>query len=162
MNETKQIIGFEKYLIHKNGYVINSATGRIIKHCLISKGYKSVHLCNGAKPKSFYIHRLIALAFIDNPFNKPFVNHINGVMTDNRIENLEWCTAKENIIHAYATGLVPHETKVLQGAKLTCAEVIEIRSSYTKHGDYKRLSHLYKVSAATISNAVNRKTFYHI
>jgi hypothetical protein len=67
-------------------------------------GYKYVSLSMG-KRKNLRLHRIIAEAFIPNPENKKEVNHINGIKTDNRVENLEWSTRSENILHAYKTGL---------------------------------------------------------
>ena len=66
-----------------------------------SSGYPSCFLTKNKKTKGFSIHRLVAQAFIPNPENKPQVNHINGIRTDYTIENLEWCTARENVVHSY-------------------------------------------------------------
>lgn len=79
-------------------------------------GYLRVQLWEHGKCEYVSIHRLIAKAFIPNPENKPFINHKNGVKSDNRVENLEWCTQKENIKHAHKTGLskkCPKNWKVL-------------------------------------------------
>lgn len=69
---------------------------RILKQSLQSKGYYFVILCNDSEGKHKYVHRLVAEAFIPNLENKPCIDHINTIRTDNRVENLRWCTNKEN------------------------------------------------------------------
>ena len=74
---------------------------RELTYTLNNRGYFSV----GIRRKTFMVHRLVALAFIPNPEQKPHVNHIDGNKLNNHVSNLEWCTAKENNLHARQTGL---------------------------------------------------------
>ena len=89
------IKGYENYLIFEDGVVMNSKTGREIKSRL-NRGYYIIGLRNDNKRKDLKLHRLIALAFIPNPDNKPVIDHINRNKLDNRIENLRWATIQEN------------------------------------------------------------------
>jgi hypothetical protein len=108
----KQIKNFEDYWIHDDGRVWNDRSGRFLTIGINNHGYCTVKLSSDKKYNKF-LHRLIAEAFIPNLEGKPQVNHINGVKHDNRIENLEWNTAKENMQHAYDTGLKNNDsTKV--------------------------------------------------
>jgi len=98
----ENIPGYEVYI---NGMIFSIKRNKFLKIGLNNKGYQIVDICiNGIKKKKL-IHRLIAEAFIPNPFNKSVINHINGIKTDNRIENLEWVSSSENQIHAYRNNL---------------------------------------------------------
>ena len=78
---------------------------KILSKTVGLNGYIVNDLWINGEIKRVYPHRLVALYFIPNPENKPCVNHKNGIKTDNRIVNLEWCTYSENNQHAYDKGL---------------------------------------------------------
>lgn len=93
----KMIPGYEGlYMVSNKGRVKNFRTGRILRQHKTNCGYFGVTLSKNGKVKLFSVHRLVAMAFIPNPYNLPEVNHINEDKTDNRVENLEWCTPEYN------------------------------------------------------------------
>ena len=96
----KDVVGYEEYFKVSNlGNVYSKRSGKILKQNLHPNGYYTIATKIGGrygKNICFKVHRLVAKAFIPNVYDKPYVNHIDGVKTNNTIGNLEWCTAKEN------------------------------------------------------------------
>lgn len=102
----RDVIGYEgRYQISNLGRVKSVKKDLILSPKNNYDGYLRIQLWRKCKAIFVSIHRLVAESFIDNPENKPFVNHINGIKSDNRYENLEWVTQQENIIHAWKNGL---------------------------------------------------------
>ncbi len=153
------IKGYENlYSIQVDGTVCRN--GKFMKHQNGRSGYKYVSLSKNDKRKNFLIHRLIAIHFIPNPENKPFINHINGIRTDNSIKNLEWCTHAENLQHAYDTGLhKPHSKKVNRGenssrAKITKETAMDI---FNATGTQAHIASKYGIAQSQVYRIKSKK-----
>ena len=86
--------------------------GKILKVFKDKDGYMNVNLYKNAEIKQFKVSRLVAQAFIPNIDNKPQVNHIDGNRYNNQVSNLEWCTSRENNLHAFRNNLMKTQIKV--------------------------------------------------
>lgn len=128
-------------------------------------GYARLHIGRGSTRKRMFVHRLVAETFLAKDTSRPFVNHKNGIKTDNRVENLEWCTRKENSQHAFKLGLnIGRKGEDhINISVLTEEQVLEIREMY-KTGNYiqTELAEIFKVKQAHISSIVLRKVWKHI
>ncbi len=153
----RKVIDYEsRYLVTRDGRIISIKGKRIKRLTPIknSKGYLTVNLSASGVRNQKRIHRLVAEAFIPNPENKPEVNHINGDKADNRVENLEWCTMKENINHAVKLGLYKR--------KLTDENVRKIRSLHLAGEQQLIIARMFGVCQSMINNIVHGRYYPHV
>ena len=179
----KEVKGFEDYYIVSSiGNVMRKEgtshlESKKLKMLLDKDGYHRVNLKVNQKGFNRLVHRLMCQAFLQNPDDKPQVNHINGIKGDNRLENLEWCTLSENRQHAYDTGLQNSNTRKGSKnnfAKLSKEDVLKIRSLYkgdlrgVKPENYngritmKQISSQFNVTDGCIRAILKNKNWKHI
>ena len=169
-----EIQGYEGlYSVTSDGRVWSHPKGQNNKHgkwlSLDNSGrYPVVGLMKDGEKKRHLVHRLVAQAYVENPDSLPQVNHINGVRTDNRAENLEWCDASHNRIHAWETGLQvatdAHKASAQKAGYrrrlFTMDQANDIRAAYSsgRMNQYE-LADQYNTSQAVINGIVLNKTY---
>lgn len=148
-----KIIG--NYIVYSNGRVFSKKLNRFKEPYANGSGYMQLRV-NGTQ---YFIHRLIASLFLKNPQNKKEVNHKNGIKTDNRVENLEWCTRTENVRHSFKNGLSKMGTgNKNPNAKLNWEDVSMIRELKNKLSN-RKIADKFHVGHSTIAGILNNKTW---
>lgn len=156
------------YQVSDRGRVRCVKTERIMQAGPNMAGYINVSLQKDGGVKRFYVHRLVAAAFIRPMDAEEVVNHINFCRSDNDLGNLEIVTRQQNSAHAHAAGRYasngrnsPKGEDHLK-AKLTCQKVIEIRAAYEKGENTTSLGRKYGVSRKQVHNVINRVSWAHV
>lgn len=165
----KDVIGFENiYQISNLGRL--KVLDRIVNHrregfickrktkiklpCLNTNGYFYVNLISNTLTKRTTLHRLVALHFVPNPYNKKEVNHIDGNKSNNTFFNLEWNTAIENTQNTF---LIGHPAKRI---KLSFEKATKIKKLYNKgNTSYGKLSKLFGVQKSAIRDIIKNKSW---
>lgn len=170
----KPVVGYENlYEVSNMGFIrslkrqtiskrniVRNWESKPIKVIINPRGYAVVNLYLNRKMKQYRIHRLVAISFIPNPHNKPYVNHLDGVKSNNNINNLEWCTSQENSIHAVKTGLLQNSSRKgdqHNTFKVTFSEVQEIRKLRKQGYSLTDISSKYNLSKDYTSKLINNK-----
>lgn len=167
MNMYKAIKGYEGlYEIGSDGKVVSIRFGKrkLMKPSMWSSGYLALCLKKDGKPKSFSIHRLLAIHFIENPNNLPQINHINGNKLDNRIENLEWVTQSENIQHMYDTGLKTYQPlhyKGKFGGEHNRSKSVRCIETGVIYGSMSEAERMLNIGQGCVSYSIFNKTPTH-
>jgi len=161
MNEIWKQYKDTNYSISNFGNVYSHLTEKLLNPFVDSDGYFQVMLRGSKKAITRRVHRLVAEAFIHNPENKSQVNHIDGNKSNNVLENLEWNTPFENVIHSVELGLSPKGEKSYL-AKLSENDVVSIKDLIINGFSNQELANEFKVDSGTIGQIRSKKTWKHI
>jgi len=129
--------------------------GKLMKQGDNGRGYKNIMLVNEQGRKLHYVHRLMALTFLQPIDNKEFVNHIDGNKSNNNISNLEWCDRSENMLHANSIGLCPQYDR--SGNKNPATKIVLDIATGVYYDTMKEAANLYGISVGFLSGMLNNR-----
>jgi hypothetical protein len=159
----KDVMDFEgRYQVSDFGRIKSFARnklGIIITPYKTQFGYHAITLRINKKLTYRFIHRVVATAFIPNPNNKPSVNHKNGIRTDNRLDNLEWCTAKENTQDGIRRQTIKVAGDNSKRRKINYASVLLIRQAHLRGEPMKSIARQHGLCIPQIWNICNYKSW---
>jgi len=161
--EIRDVVGYNGLYQVDNFGKVWSVRGNYYLIQRINKyGYPIVDLHQNGQRTTWKVHRLVGMAFLSNPFNKPFVHHKDHNKKNNVVTNLEWVTHQENVDYAKQHGVLARGSKN-GSSKLIEHQVIQIRHQYNNTGiSIDNLCNRYNVSKTTIYGIVNNKTWTHV
>lgn len=149
-------------IYYKNGRV-HKNKGRMLKIQKNPKGYAIVVLSKEGRSKTVTVHRLVARAFIKNHSKKSQINHKDGDKANNRVENLEWCTGSENMVHAVESKLYTAvKGSRHYNAKLKEEDILYIRKLPSRGIPYKQIAEMYNVGVKHVQKIISRERWKHI
>lgn len=157
----KQIKDYD-YEISLEGIVRRISTKQLKKPYIIHNGYLAIQLNINGKRKGYLVHRLLGKYFIPNPENKPFINHIDSNRLNNSLENLEWCTHQENVVHSYKQGFSSNIGSKNGFSKLNEELVKQIRTRYSLGETNKQIANDIGVSENCIQQVTKRINWKHV
>ena len=150
---------YGNYIVYPNGVIYSLNSKKELKKRIVNK-YEVVTLFQNKKRKDFKVHRLVAICFLENTENKPFVNHIDGNKLNNNISNLEWCTHRENIDHAMLNGLTEFKGEKNPSSKLKEHNVLEIKKLYSlKETSHRKLAKMFSISKTQIGRIIREESW---
>lgn len=150
----KQIDGFENYCCTIKGEVFSKLTNKWLKPQLSSSGYYHYALSKNKKIVIKSMHCIIAENFIKTIDNKQLINYINGIKTDNRIENLEWVTQSENMKHAFKLNLC---NTTINGVKKLNFKLVLDTQTGVFYNLAKEVADLYNYKENVFRNKLNKR-----
>lgn len=157
----KEVPGYEFAEVNERGEVRSARTKHIYRPYVDKDGYLRCKIWDGNKLRGIYVHRAVAIVFVDNPENKPIVNHINSVRDDNRIANLEWVTHLENSRHGVLAGNFPKGQDSYAG-KYSDEQITKVCQMLAELQSSTEISRETGVTVSVISMVRTRRIWTHI
>jgi predicted XRE-type DNA-binding protein len=153
----------ERFEISQLGIVRGIKKKNIKSQYIGSTGYYFVSISKNNRSRPFRVHRLLASAFIPNPNNYPEVNHKDGCKTNNSLENLEWVTHRQNMEHAFDTGLANNTGEKNGQSKLSASQVDEIKKHLLRgHLSQYKIAEMFGVSRSCVLGIKLGRLWKHV